>query len=204
MIVALKLELLPWRADALPFPTTRSASSKPVTGSAPPPASSASSAWAKNAARSPCLQIGLQFSVTVGVLWRPDESRADTASTSRCPLCTAARARLRKPTHRSNRATQYHIFHWIRLNVCPPETGLAHRVRYLKPGAGERQASRRRGPRHTPRACSGRGRPLQSGVRVGVWRSRAAAGPVGASESFTTVIVRSRYRRHPRPRPGSG
>ena len=63
-------------------------------------------------------------------LCRVDEARTDAASTSWCPLCAAARARFRQPTHRSNRATQYHVFHriqgTIRLNFPPESGGLSH------------------------------------------------------------------------------
>ena len=60
---------------------------------------------------------------TVGVLCRLDEVRTDTASTSWCPLSAAPRARSRQPTQRSNRATQYHAFHCIRLNSSSQKTG---------------------------------------------------------------------------------
>ena len=67
------------------------------------------------------------------------------------------------------------------------------------------QASRRRsGPGVTPGGCSGRGRLRRGGGAVGVRALKRGRGPAGASESFTTVIVRSRYRRHPRLGPGSG
>ena len=52
------------------------------------------------------------------------EPRTDTASTSWCPLCAAARARFRQPTQRSNRATQYHVLHCIRLNLSLQGAGL--------------------------------------------------------------------------------
>ena len=43
-----------------------------------------------------CL-VDRQFSVTSGLLWRLAAARTDTASTSWCPLCTAARARFGSP-----------------------------------------------------------------------------------------------------------
>ncbi len=54
------------------------------------------------------------------------QPRTDTASTSLCPLCAAARARFRQPTQRSNRATQYHVFHRILLNQVLVD--IAHRL----------------------------------------------------------------------------
>ena len=70
------------------------------------------------------LRVDRQFPVTSGLLWRLDAARTDTASTSWCPLCAAARARFRQPAQRSNRATQYHDLQWIRLNF-PPERRLS-------------------------------------------------------------------------------
>ena len=57
--------------------------------------------------------------------WRLDAARIDTAPTSWCPFCAAARARLRQPAQRSNRAKQYHDIQWMRLNLPSKSAGAA-------------------------------------------------------------------------------
>ena len=60
----------------------------------------------------------------------------------------------------------------------------------VEPTSVEPSVEAAEGPSVTPGGCSGRGRLRRGGGAVAVGRSSAAAGPAGASESLTTVIVR--------------
>ena len=82
------------------------------------------------------------------MLWCSDEARAETVSTSLCPLCAARRAKFRQPTHRSNRAKQYHAFHCTRLNSSSPESGLTTIGLSRSQRAKVRRLKFRRKPQH--------------------------------------------------------